>query len=418
LSQFFSVIVYPSGISSHQATIDLANTNSDSFYENLNSFNNFSGFSHVSNYQQLPPDWLVIITDIKGSTEAIAAGHYKSVNATGAASIVAVLNSIKPLAIPYAFGGDGATFCIPGSKKQAVESALMTTKVMAQTHFDLDLRVGIVPMSTLAKESRQVLVGKYQPSEYFQQAMFSGDGLSYAEMLVKDTNSENRYLLADSVTPGDCCFDGFECRWNEIPSPSEESISILVQAIDDDETNKSKTYDSVFQKILEIYGHESTHHPLREESLKLSLSPAKLSVEARIRTADKPFWTRWLYILKIVFLDIVGSYMMKNQLTTESVEWGKYKTMLISNTDFRKFDELLRMVISGTRAQQAELREYLQKLHQQKKIVYGIHASPKALVTCLVSHHQNEHIHFLDGTKGGYAMAAVELKQQIKQLGI
>ena len=92
--------------------------------------------------------------------------------------------------------------------------------------------------------------------------------------------------------------------------------------------------------------------------------------------------------------------------------------MLITNTDFRKFDELLRMVISGTRAQQAELREYLQKLHQQKKIVYGIHASPKALVTCLVFHHQNEHIHFLDGTKGGYAMAAVELKQQIKQLGI
>ena len=37
-------------------------------------------------------------------------------------------------------------------------------------------------------------------------------------------------------------------------------------------------------------------------------------------------------------------------------------------------------------------------------------------MTCLVFGYDNRHVHFVDGAEGGYAMAARELKQRLKNL--
>ena len=85
------------------------------FYSELKAFSQFSGICNLENYTQLPDDWLVIITDIKDSTQAIQQGKYRAVNAVGVASIIAILNAVKPLSIPFVFGGDGASLCVPQS---------------------------------------------------------------------------------------------------------------------------------------------------------------------------------------------------------------------------------------------------------------------------------------------------------------
>ncbi|TIU36300.1 MAG: DUF3095 domain-containing protein, partial [Mesorhizobium sp.] len=42
---------------------------------------------------------------------------------------------------------------------------------------------------------------------------------------------------------------------------------------------------------------------------------------------------------------------------------------------------------------------------------YGLHRQKSALMTCLViSPLQRDHVHFIDGAAGGYAMAAASLK--------
>jgi hypothetical protein len=38
------------------------------------------------------------------------------------------------------------------------------------------------------------------------------------------------------------------------------------------------------------------------------------------------------------------------------------------------------------------------------------------MTTCFVTDYQKKHVHFIDGTNGGYASASVELKEQMKQL--
>ena len=82
---------------------------SDLFYEDLPVFQDFSELTDLGHYQLLPDDWFVVIADIRGSTKAIHDGFYKEVNIIGAATIMTVINSVRPLLIPYVFGGDGAT---------------------------------------------------------------------------------------------------------------------------------------------------------------------------------------------------------------------------------------------------------------------------------------------------------------------
>ncbi|MFN8791305.1 MAG: DUF3095 family protein [Bdellovibrionales bacterium] len=87
---------------------------SETFYRDLPPFTDFESVLDARHYQEAPSDWSLILTDIQGSTVAIEQGRYKHVNMIGAASITCVLNHLKPLEIPFVFGGDGATLLVPG----------------------------------------------------------------------------------------------------------------------------------------------------------------------------------------------------------------------------------------------------------------------------------------------------------------
>ena len=391
------------------------NTSGDKFYEDLASFTEFTQFVQTTHYTSLPSDWYVVITDVKNSTKAIRENHYKDVNSIGVASIVALINAVKPLKVPYMFGGDGATVCVPPSKKTAVESALVATKQMAAQSFGLDLRIGMVSMATISAAGEQFLVGKYQPAEHYQQAMFQGGGVDYAESLVKGPDPSNPFQIDETgIEPvGD--FEGFQCRWNEIPSPHEETISILVRVMDKGDESKDKIYLEIMDRIIEIYGQAETHAPIRQEQITLATSVQKLAAEIGVQTAFQPFWQRWLYTIKLQAVILLGKWLMAKKVATEDVDWGHYKETLVANTDFRKFDELLRMIISGTVVQRQRLREVLEQYRQQRKIVFGIHPAPNALITCIISDYGANHVHFMDGANGGYALAADELKQQLRE---
>ena len=65
-------------------------------YEALEPFTKFEELCDPFHYEELSDDWWVIVTDIQGSTKAIQEGRYKDVNLIGAASIMAMLNAVKP----------------------------------------------------------------------------------------------------------------------------------------------------------------------------------------------------------------------------------------------------------------------------------------------------------------------------------
>ena len=47
------------------------------------------------------------------------------VNALGVGSIVALCNATRDVQLPYVFGGDGATFAVPGSLRERVIPAFL-----------------------------------------------------------------------------------------------------------------------------------------------------------------------------------------------------------------------------------------------------------------------------------------------------
>ncbi|MEZ4762820.1 MAG: DUF3095 domain-containing protein [Calditrichia bacterium] len=398
------------------ATIEFVQQESatEQFYAKLPAFHNFEDLCRAEYYSPVPENWHIVVSDIENSTVAIQKGHYRQVNSIGVASIISVINALKPVEIPYAFGGDGAVLCIPPKNIEKVKEALVGTKLMAATEFDLNLRIGIVPVGEIYELGEQVLLGKYRISDHCVQAMFQGNGLVLAEKLVKSDVLQRFTLRVNDAAPL-ADFTGFECRWQDVPSPHEEIVSILVQACGDSVGLKNSVYTDVLNAISRIYGSEEHYRPLHLTNLRLKTRRKQLHDEIRIRTMFSEDRDRKSYIRNLPWKNRFGKVLMAMGINTRTSNWKDYKSTLIANSDFRKFDNLLRMVISGTASQRLQMMAFLDKNYQRKRLFYGIHTAPKALVTCVVSDYRNDHFHFVDSADGGYAMAATVLKKQIAE---
>jgi hypothetical protein len=101
------------------------------------------------------------------------------------------------------------------------------------------------------------------------------------------------------------------------------------------------------------------------------------------------------------------------KLDSKEVRWSNYRQEMVDNSDFRKFDGMLRMVMDGSDAQAAELGQFLEAQYRAGLPVYGMHKSREALVTCIVQSYNGNHLHFVDGSDGGYALAARGLKHRL-----
>ena len=88
-----------------------------------------------------------------------------------------------------------------------------------------------------------------------------------------------------------------------------------------------------------------------------------------------------------------------------------YRAEQQANTDFLKYDDKLRMVLDVSPEQSELIQQYLAREHQAGQLDYGFHVADQALMTCLVFNlEQSEHVHFIDGADGGFALAAADFK--------
>ncbi len=385
-------------------------------YKDLSVLEDFTQVCELSNYVELPDDWYVVVTDIINSTVAIQSGQYKAVNMIGVSVISAILNLAGKTEIPYIFGGDGASLCIPARLLHDARQALIATRQLARDEFKLDLRVGIVAVSQIRQAGKRMLCARHRVSEYCTQAAFAGGGIEYAEYLLKSDSPHIDRLLAEDDTDGLANYAGLECRWDHVPSPHGETISLIVRSLATDEQDQSRFYRRVINEIQKIYGDDQSCRPVNTTGLAFTYANRLLALEAQVRTHGRGWYARLRHGLIMRIQNVLGWVFMRFQMNVAGVEWGKYKDDLVSNTDFRKFDGVLREVISGTAAQRLALDAWLQQQYENNLCVYGIHTSQSALITCLVSNRSGNHYHFVDGADGGYALAAAAMKQQLKAI--
>lgn len=388
----------------------------DALYTNLTPITSFSDIFEQQYYNDPPMDWYVIITDVVNSTIAIQSGNYKEVNTAGSLAVMAITNATGDMEFPFIFGGDGMTYLLPPQLIDQVKDLLVDTRDLVRKIFELDLRLGFVKVQEIYDRGSEIHLARMQVSPRYIQAIISGPGIDLAEKLIKDPMPNNPYLIPSDTEPkGIADFTGFTCRWKAIPSLYGETISIIVKAREKTIARNGKLLAAVISSIEKIFGDEETYHPLKEESQ--SMSPTEVYNEARVMsnsTSGFKFALRGLAIkIEITLTKIVEKLHLP--IRRGSKYFKDIKKDNVINSDFRKFDGTLKMVLSCTTMQRERFVRLLQALYERDKIFYGVHVSDRALITCLVHFGSNEEVHFVDAADGGYASASIQLKQQIKK---
>ena len=383
------------------------------FYSELKPINRFSEITNIKNFVSVPDDWYIIVTDVVNSTKEVELGNYKDVNLLGAASIIAVLNIAQKIDIPFVFGGDGATVLIPALLYAQAKQALLALKQRAKANFAIDLRVGIVPVSAVSAANYSVKIAKLEVSENYHQAVLAGGGLTYATELIKDSIGENLYSLSPLKKAEDVNLNGLECRWQNIPSRHEEILSLIVLETSLSVKNSGKVYQEVLEEIEHIYGNEECYSPIANDNLRLTFNRRSLLKETKLRAKSASWLDKALYLLKIQLENLLGLLFMNFKFKIGPMDWGLYKNIVADATDYRKFDDMLRMVISGNAVQREQLINYLDLQYKAGILVYGTHVSHQALMTCLVFEYNGPQVHFIDGADGGYTLAAKAMKARL-----
>ena len=382
---------------------------SPTFYGALRPFAAFAEVADPRHYVAAPDDWILVMADIKGSTEAARGGRYKDVNLVGAACITATLNVTPGLDLPYSFGGDGATLLIPPAVGAVVADALRRTRRLAATSFGLELRVGMVPVAELVRRGRRVLVARYQLSPGNHLAMFAGGGVELADRLVKGAAG---FGLDERDDPAPPDLDGLSCRWEPCRSLHGQMLTLLVRPLAADGLDLQR---EIVLRLSEILGDAAeAARPVQRANLRFRWPPRRLAAEAALTRGRRPRWRRRLYLVLESFLQLIAE---RGAIRIGPYDPPRYHEELRRNSDHRKLADTLHMVLDCSAAEVAAIEVYLEDLHGQGRIVYGTHKAASAMMTCLVfSLEESRHVHFIDGADGGYALAALQLKAQLQKL--
>ena len=374
---------------------------SDTFYGGIRVFRGFTRLMDPALYSPLPDDWAVGVADIVESTKAIAARRYKAVNMAGAAVIAAVTNALEGREFPFAFGGDGASFAVSADDLERACEALAATASWVRQDLDLVMRVALVPVSAIRKQGLDVRVARFGPSANLSYAMFSGGGLGWAEAAMK--RGEFAVAVAPEGTQPD--LSGLSCRFEEIPATRGLILSILVLPA-------SGADPLAFRRVVEdiigmVERSPDAGRPVPANGPPLRWPPTGVEYEARAarggslakRRAIVLAFTLWAYVVMRLGIK-VGNFVPKN-----------YVRQVVENSDFRKYDDGLRMILDCTEELRDALAEHLASAAANGLVRYGLHGQDAAMMTCFVpSVMRADHVHFIDGARGGYAAAATALK--------
>lgn len=374
---------------------------SDSFYGGIPVFRGFASLMDPALYSPLPDDWSIGVADIVESTKAIAQARYKAVNMAGAAVIAAVTNALEGREFPFVFGGDGASFAVSPDDLAAARAALAATAAWVKDDLDLVMRVALVPVAAVRAQGLDVRVARFGPSPNLSYAMFSGGGLGWTEAAMK--RGEFAVEVAPSGTHPD--LTGLSCRFEEIPSARGLILSVLVVPARNADAN-------AFRKVIEdvvalVERSPDAGRPVPSGGPPLRWPPAGIDYEARARTGGSLLKRRVGVLARTLFVYLVMHYGIRLGGFVPKT----YVRQVVENSDFRKYDDGLRMILDCTAELERALTQRLAQAASSGVARYGLHRQDAAMMTCFTpSALRSDHVHFIDGARGGYASAAMALK--------
>ena len=374
------------------------------FYGGIPVFRGFASLMEPKLYSPLPDDWTVGVADIVESTKAIAAQRYKAVNMAGAAVIAAVTNALQGREFPFVFGGDGASFAVSHDDLTTAREALAATAAWVRDDLDLAMRVALVPVAAIRAQGLDVRVARYGPSANLSYAMFSGGGLGWSDAAMK--RGEFAVEAAPPGTQPD--LSGLSCRFEEIPSARGLILSVLV--VPERDADPRLFRDAIEEIITLVERSPDGGRPVPSSGPPLRWPPQGVEYEARAARGG-PLFRRRVYVLgRTLFAYVIMRFGIKVGRFVPEL----YTKQVVENSDFRKYDDSLRMILDCTEELARALTDRLAAAAAKGILRYGLHRQDAAMMTCFTpSAMRADHVHFIDGARGGYASAATALKAML-----
>jgi hypothetical protein len=373
----------------------------DIFYGAIPVFRGFGSLMDPALYSPLPDDWTIGVADIVESTKAIAEARYKAVNMAGASVVAAVTNALEGREFPFVFGGDGASFAVAPDDLERARDALAATAIWVEESLNLVLRVAMIPVSAIRTQGLDVRVARFGPSPNLSYAMFSGGGLGWADAAMK--RGEFAVSKASPGTQPD--LSGLSCRFEEIPATRGLILSVLVVPAAGADP---RAFRKVIEDMIDLVEHSpDAGRPVPPGGPPLRWPPAGIEYEARAARGG-PLLTRRATVLAVTLWAFV---VMRLGIKVGNFVPKTYVQQVVENSDFRKYDDGLRMILDCTPELEQALTKLLTEAASSKTVRYGLHRQDAAMMTCFTpSVMRSDHVHFIDGARGGYASAATALK--------
>jgi hypothetical protein len=370
------------------------------FYSAMPTFRGFANLMDPALYRPVPEGWLIGVADIVQSTRAIADNRYKVVNMAGAAVIASVTNALDNRDFPFAFGGDGASFAVSPQDADRAREALAATATWVKEDLDLVLRVALVPIGAIRAQGLDVHIARYAASPHVSYAMFSGGGLAWAEAAMK----RGEFTVPPAPAGAHPDLTGLSCRFSEMPAERGLILSVLIMPASNDGAAFRRLIEDIVTLVEKSPG---AGRPVPAKGPPLRWPTPGATYEALARRGGGPLFVRRLGVHAMTLFIYI---LFRFGISAGGFVPNVYMQQVVENSDFRKYDDGLRMVLDC----KPELADAL-----ERRLVaaaagiarYGLHRQDAAMMTCFtLSASRPDHFHFVDGARGGYASAATALK--------
>lgn len=373
----------------------------DPFYSGIPVFRGFSRLMDPALYSPLPDDWNIGIADIVESTKAIAEARYKAVNMAGASVIAAVANALEGREFPFVFGGDGASFAVSPDDLECTREAMAATAIWVEESLNLVLRVALVPIKAIRAQGLDVRVARFGPSPNLSYAMFTGGGLGWAEAAMKRGE-----FAVPKATPGtQPDLAGLSCRFEEIPSARGLILSVLVAPT---RGADQRAFRKVIEDVIALVERSpDAGRPVPPDGPPLKWPPSGNKYEVSAMRGGSLLRRRAFVLANTLFAYLV----MRFGISVGGFVPKTYVEQVVANSDFRKYDDGLRMILDCAAELESALTQRLAAAASAGVVRFGMHRQDAAMMTCFTpSALRSDHVHFIDGARGGYASAATALK--------
>jgi hypothetical protein len=372
-----------------------------SFYATLPVQRGFRSLMDPARYAPLPEDWSVGIADVVQSTKAIAEKRYKAVNMAGAAVIASVTNALGEHDFPFVFGGDGASFAVPPRDADKAREALAATAAWADGELGLTLRVALIPVADIRAQGFDVRVARYGPSENLSYAMFAGGGLAWADLALK----RGEFAIAPAPPGSWPDLTGLSCRFQEFRAARGLILSVLIIPAPGADPAAFRALTEAIVALVEA--SPEAGRPVPAGGPTFGWPPQGVALETHTLPRSSRFKRA-----RVLARTFVAFLIMRSGIRVGSFVPALYLQQVVENSDFRKYDDGLRMIIDCTPALAETLERRLAAA--AGTALYGAYRQDGAMMTCFTpSPARSDHVHFIDGAQGGYAAAASALKAAI-----